>query len=126
MSAAVDEPLYKRAVSNLLGNAIRFAEPGSQIVIRVVPEGEAAEQVEVTVCNAGPPIAPQHLARLFDRFFRIDSARSGRPVAPWPGAGDRRGDRAHARWPHRGRVRGRHDARRFHPRGALSRRRRQP
>jgi two-component system heavy metal sensor histidine kinase CusS len=72
--AAVDEPLCKRAVSNLLGNAIRYAERGSQIVIRIVPD--AAEQVEVTVCNAGPAIAPQHLSRLFDRFFRVDSART--------------------------------------------------
>ena len=72
--AAVDEPLYKRAVSNLLGNAIRYAERGSQIVIRIAPE--ATEQVEVTVCNAGPAIAPQHLSRLFDRFFRVDSART--------------------------------------------------
>lgn len=74
VEAAVDEPLCKRAVSNLLGNAIRFAERGSQIVIRIVPG--AAEQIEVSVVNAGPAIAPQHLTRLFDRFFRIDSARS--------------------------------------------------
>ena len=74
VSAAVDEPLFKRAVSNLLGNAIRFAEPGSRILIRIAPD--AAEQVRVEVHNAGPPIAPQHLARLFDRFFRVDSARS--------------------------------------------------
>ncbi len=73
VSAAVDEPLFKRAVSNLLGNAIRFAEPGSRIVIRIAPD--AAEQVRVEVQNAGPAIAPQHLARLFDRFFRVDSAR---------------------------------------------------
>jgi two-component system, OmpR family, heavy metal sensor histidine kinase CusS len=76
VNVAVDEPLYKRAVSNLLGNAIRFAERGSQIVIRVAPEGGAADHVEVTVSNAGPAIAPQHLARLFDRFFRVDSARA--------------------------------------------------
>jgi len=74
VSAAVDEPLFKRALSNLLGNAIRFAEPGSRIVIRIAPD--AAEQVRVEVQNAGPAIAPQHLARLFDRFFRVDSARS--------------------------------------------------
>lgn len=73
VKAAVDEPLYKRAVSNLLGNAIRFAEPGSHIAIRIAPD--SAEQVEVTVCNAGPAISPQHLARMFDRFFRVDSAR---------------------------------------------------
>ena len=81
VSAAVDEPLFKRALSNLLGNAIRFAEPGSRILIRIAPDAgvataeAAAQQVRVEVQNAGPPIAPQHLARLFDRFFRIDSAR---------------------------------------------------
>jgi two-component system, OmpR family, heavy metal sensor histidine kinase CusS len=73
VNAAVDEPLFKRAVSNLLGNAIRFAEPGSRILVRIAPE--APELVRVEVQNAGPAIAPQHLARLFDRFFRIDSAR---------------------------------------------------
>ncbi len=80
VSAAVDEPLFKRALSNLLGNAIRFAEPGSRILIRIAPfsdatAADAAQQVRVEVQNAGPPIAPQHLARLFDRFFRVDSAR---------------------------------------------------
>ncbi len=81
VSAAVDEPLFKRALSNLLGNAIRFAEPGSRILIRIAPDAADAgepvlvEQVRVEVQNAGPPIAPQHLARLFDRFFRVDSAR---------------------------------------------------
>jgi two-component system heavy metal sensor histidine kinase CusS len=71
--AAVDEALVKRAISNLLGNAIRFAEPGSRITIRIA--ADAAEQVRLEVQNAGPAIAPQHLSRLFDRFFRIDSAR---------------------------------------------------
>jgi two-component system heavy metal sensor histidine kinase CusS len=77
VSAAVDEPLFKRALSNLLGNAIRFAEPGSRIVIRIASDAssDAAEQVRVEVQNAGPPIAPQHLSRVFDRFFRVDSAR---------------------------------------------------
>ena len=110
VSAAVDEPLFKRAVSNLLGNAIRFAEPGSRIVIRIATEASA--QVRVEVQNAGPAIEPQNLARLFDRFFRVDSARSdcqshhglglaivaaiarmhaGRPVAESDGAGTRVG-----------------------------------
>jgi two-component system heavy metal sensor histidine kinase CusS len=73
VQAAVDEPLFKRAVSNLLGNAIRFAEPRSRIVIRIAPD--ATEQVLVTVQNVGPSIAPQHLTRLFDRFFRVEPAR---------------------------------------------------
>lgn len=71
---AVDEALFKRAVSNLLGNAIRYAERGSRIVIHIEPD--TPDQVRVVVDNAGPAISPQHLARLFDRFFRADDARS--------------------------------------------------
>jgi two-component system heavy metal sensor histidine kinase CusS len=71
--AAVDEPLFKRAVSNLLGNALRFAQAGSRVVVRIAPDEE--HQVRVEVQNAGPTIEPQHLARLFDRFFRADASR---------------------------------------------------
>ncbi|HJV62071.1 MAG TPA: heavy metal sensor histidine kinase [Albitalea sp.] len=74
VSAAVDEPLFKRALSNLLGNAIRFAEPGSRIVVRIANDA-TDDEVRVEVQNAGPAIAPQHLARMFDRFFRVESAR---------------------------------------------------
>ena len=73
--AAVDEPLVKRAIANLLGNAIRFAKPGSCVVVRIA--ADEAEQVRVEVENAGVAIAPQHLTRLFDRFFRVDEARPG-------------------------------------------------
>jgi len=71
--AAVDEPLVKRALANLLGNAIRYAQRGSCVAVCIAPD--AAEQVRVEVRNAGEPIAPQHLERLFDRFFRVDAAR---------------------------------------------------
>ena len=71
--ASVDEPLVKRALANLLGNAIRFAQRGSCVAVCIAPD--AAEQVRVEVRNAGEPIAPQHLERLFDRFFRVDVAR---------------------------------------------------
>jgi len=70
----VDEPLVKRALSNLLGNATRFAEPGSTVVIAIAQATEA-QQVQVVVQNRGESIAPDHLPRLFDRFFRVDSAR---------------------------------------------------
>jgi two-component system, OmpR family, heavy metal sensor histidine kinase CusS len=71
----VDEPLVKRALSNLLGNATRFATPGSTVVIAIAP-GPEAQQVQVVVQNRGTAIAADHLPRLFDRFFRVDSARS--------------------------------------------------
>lgn len=71
--AAVDEPLFKRALSNLLGNATRFARRGSTVLIHIAPE--PAEQVQVVVQNTGEPIDAQALPRLFDRFFRGDISR---------------------------------------------------
>jgi two-component system, OmpR family, heavy metal sensor histidine kinase CusS len=71
--AAVDAPLLQRALSNLIGNATRFAERGS--TIRVSIDNEAAGDIRVVVENKGEPIASNVLPRLFDRFFRADSAR---------------------------------------------------
>ena len=70
----VDEPLFKRAVSNLLGNAIRFAERGSTVLLRIAPE--LPEQVQVVVQNQGRAIAREQLPRLFDRFFRGEDSRA--------------------------------------------------
>jgi two-component system heavy metal sensor histidine kinase CusS len=71
--AAVDEPLFKRALSNLLGNATRFAQRGSTVVVRIAPAPSG--QVQVVVQNSGEPIDAQSLPRLFDRFFRADASR---------------------------------------------------
>lgn len=72
-SVAVDEPLVKRALSNLLGNAVRFADRGSTVTLRIA--ADAPQQVGVTVHNAGVAIAEDDLPRLFDRFFRADASR---------------------------------------------------
>ena len=76
-TVAVDEPLVKRALSNLLGNATRFAEPGSTVQVRIGADAvpHAGSEVEVLVQNRGQGIAPQQLPRLFDRFFRGDESR---------------------------------------------------
>jgi two-component system heavy metal sensor histidine kinase CusS len=73
-TASVDVPLFKRAVSNLLGNAIRFADPDSEIVVQIAA-GEPG-QVHVLVQNHGVEIEPAHLPRLFDRFFRAEGSRT--------------------------------------------------
>ncbi len=70
---AVDESLFKRALSNLLGNATRFAERGSTVVIGI--GSDSPQQVRVEVCNQGPAIAAESLPRLFDRFFRAEESR---------------------------------------------------
>jgi len=70
---AVDEPLFKRALSNLPGNAARFADHGSTVTVRI--DNDAADQVRVGVQNAGEAIDDSALPRLFDRFFQGDKSR---------------------------------------------------
>ncbi|WP_171020245.1 heavy metal sensor histidine kinase [Hydrogenophaga sp. 2FB] len=71
----MDEPLVKRALSNLLGNAIRYATPNSQLCVRIAHASANGRGVQLWVENAGPAIDPSHLPRMFDRFFRADAAR---------------------------------------------------
>ena len=70
---AVDEPLVKRALSNLLGNAIRYADKGTRLCVRIARESDNG--VRLWVENTGPSIEPEHIPRLFDRFFRADASR---------------------------------------------------
>ncbi|HMJ90523.1 MAG TPA: ATP-binding protein [Candidatus Acidoferrum sp.] len=63
----------ERAVRNLIENAVRHTPAGEQIVVRAALEsGEA----RVQVIDAGIGIAPEHLPRLFERFYRVDTARN--------------------------------------------------
>jgi two-component system heavy metal sensor histidine kinase CusS len=71
---AVDQALFKRAVSNLLGNATRYAAQGSTITVQIGTDAEG--RGEVSVENTGPDIDAQHIPRLFDRFFRADESRT--------------------------------------------------
>ena len=67
-----DRLMVRRALSNLLSNAIRHSPAHGQvrIAIRSTPQG-----AEVSVSNQGEAIAPDVLPRLFDRFYRADAAR---------------------------------------------------
>ncbi|MBI1180240.1 MAG: heavy metal sensor histidine kinase [Alphaproteobacteria bacterium] len=70
--AAVDASLFGRAVTNLLQNAVQYSSPGAELVVRVEQDARGAR---VAVSNPGAPIPPEHLERLFDRFYRIDESR---------------------------------------------------
>ena len=70
---AVDTALLTRALSNLLANATRFAERGSVIELDIEPD--ASGLVRLSVSDVGPVIPAEHLPRLFDRFYRADTAR---------------------------------------------------
>ncbi|KWF26125.1 heavy metal sensor histidine kinase [Burkholderia pseudomultivorans] len=69
-----DLELFRRAVSNLLANALRYTPAGGVITMRV---DETADALRVVVENPGEPIDPALLPRIFDRFVRGDPARSG-------------------------------------------------
>jgi two-component system heavy metal sensor histidine kinase CusS len=76
--APIDRALVRRALSNLLQNAIEHAAPGSRIVVGL---RSVDDEVWVRVSNPGEPVAEPQLRRLFDRFYRVDAARNlpGRP-----------------------------------------------
>ncbi|KWA23756.1 heavy metal sensor histidine kinase [Burkholderia territorii] len=69
-----DLELFRRAVSNLLANALRYTPAGGIITLTV---DETADAVRVVVSNPGEPIDPALLPRVFERFVRGDPARSG-------------------------------------------------
>lgn len=72
----VDAGLVRRALSNLLANATRFAERGSVIEVDIKQDTDG--RICLSVSNTGPVIPPEHLPRLFDRFYRVDGAREHR------------------------------------------------
>jgi len=76
--APIETALFRRALSNLLQNAIEHSAPGARISIEI---RRGAGDVWVGVTNSGEPVAESHVLRLFDRFYRVDAARNvpGRP-----------------------------------------------
>jgi two-component system, OmpR family, heavy metal sensor histidine kinase CusS len=69
-----DRALIRRAIANLLSNAVRHADPHSEIAVRVMTGADGG--VELQVENAGPTIPAALHGRVFDRFYRGDAART--------------------------------------------------
>lgn len=67
-----DRGMLRRALSNLLDNALRFTPAEGEVRV-TLESGEG--QLRVEVANQGEPIAPEALSRLFDRFYRADASR---------------------------------------------------
>jgi two-component system phosphate regulon sensor histidine kinase PhoR len=68
------EPEMLSAITNLVGNAVRYTPAGGQIDVgwRVLPDGTG----ELSVSDTGPGIAREHLSRLTERFYRVDGSRA--------------------------------------------------
>ncbi|MCX4218363.1 MULTISPECIES: heavy metal sensor histidine kinase [Pseudomonas] len=63
----------RRALINLLSNAVQHTAPGQVIEVQIAVE---EHQVSIGVANPGSPIASEHLPRLFERFYRVDASRT--------------------------------------------------
>jgi two-component system, OmpR family, phosphate regulon sensor histidine kinase PhoR len=68
-----DSEAIHQVFSNLVDNALKYAASGGRIVLGARPVPQA---VEFSVQDFGPGIPSEHLARLFERFYRVDKARS--------------------------------------------------
>jgi two-component system heavy metal sensor histidine kinase CusS len=69
----IDRRLFHRSLANLLENSARHAFPDSRVTVTLREENQ---QASIAVANFGEPIPHQHLNRLFERFYRVDSSRA--------------------------------------------------
>ena len=58
---------------NLIENAVRYSPAGENVTVRV---SKYEQQIRIEVIDTGGGIAPEHLPHLFERFYRVDKARS--------------------------------------------------
>jgi two-component system phosphate regulon sensor histidine kinase PhoR len=70
---AVNPPLLEQALVNLVDNAVKYSPEGTAVEVAV--ESDESE-VRIAVRDEGPGIPREHLPRLFERFYRVDKARS--------------------------------------------------
>jgi signal transduction histidine kinase len=70
---AADRERVHQVLFNLLDNAVRFTPAGGEVTVAAQRENGS---VHISVADTGVGIAPEHLPRLFERFYRVDPARS--------------------------------------------------
>lgn len=68
-----DSAKLSRLFINLVDNALKYSNPGAAVTVTA---GIVNDQAQVAVIDTGPGIGPEHLAHLFERFYRVDKARS--------------------------------------------------
>ncbi|MDT0167028.1 ATP-binding protein [Actinotalea sp. AC32] len=72
-TAVGDEDRLRQVLANLVGNVVRHTPPGSPVELAVGRLGDDAVALEVR--DHGPGIDPEHAARVFERFYRVDAGR---------------------------------------------------
>jgi two-component system, OmpR family, phosphate regulon sensor histidine kinase PhoR len=69
-----DPDRLRRILENLVDNAVKYTPPGGEVQVTTAPGPGGGAMVEVA--DNGPGIGPEHLERIFERFYRADKARS--------------------------------------------------
>jgi two-component system phosphate regulon sensor histidine kinase PhoR len=70
---AADRSQILQLLDNLIANALRYGEAGTPVTISAQAEGP---MVHLAVTDQGEGIAPEHIARVTERFYRVDTSRS--------------------------------------------------
>jgi len=70
---AADRGQVAQLLDNLLTNALRYGEPGTPVTVSARAEGV---MVRLSVADHGEGIPPEHIARVTERFYRVDTSRS--------------------------------------------------
>jgi signal transduction histidine kinase len=74
VTVVTDRERLRRILENLVDNAVKYTPAGGHVVVRSFSEPDGSARVEVR--DDGPGIGPEHRERIFERFYRIDKARS--------------------------------------------------
>lgn len=82
--ACIETSLFRRALTNLLQNAIQYSRAGTQITAQISVVGRYAH---IAISNYGEAIAPDHISHIFDRFYRADTSRTNFPEHAGHGLG---------------------------------------
>jgi signal transduction histidine kinase len=79
-----DPDRLEQALQNVAANAIRHTPDGGRVTLSAAPDGD---RVRITIADTGPGIPPEHLAHVFDRFYKVDASRAGTRVPSSSGLG---------------------------------------
>lgn len=84
VNAYIDEQMIRRAISNVISNALRYTSDNEEIVLSLSQAGQLAR---IEIANPGDVVAPEQLERLFDRFYQADPSRTKGSSGSAGGAG---------------------------------------
>ncbi len=74
LQAVANVQLLEQALGNLISNAVKYSPPETTVMVTAEPTPSGG--VTIAVADAGPGIPEEHLSRIFERFYRVDRARS--------------------------------------------------